>query len=96
MGRRASRRRGYCPCCGYRTLEQGESGSYERCAICFWHDDPEQFERVDYPGGANRESLREAWDNLREFGWCGRGFRPSRLRKPRCNDQRDPRWPYDA
>ena len=28
-----------CPCCGYKTLSESASGTYEICEICFWEDD---------------------------------------------------------
>jgi hypothetical protein len=45
----------YCPCCGYKTLS--EERSWGICEICFWEDDPIQFEDPDYEGDANVQSL---------------------------------------
>ena len=57
-----------CPCCGYRTLTAEHH--YEICPICFWEDDPIQFDCPGYRGGANHESLEEARQNYRTFGAC--------------------------
>lgn len=53
-----------CPCCGYKTLTQKPSGTYEICDVCFWEDDGVQFDDPDYEGGANQESLRTAQKNF--------------------------------
>ena len=52
--------RGYlpCPCCGYWTLEV--FAAFDICPVCFWEDDPIQFDDPSYRGGANAESLNEA------------------------------------
>lgn len=36
--------------------------------MCWWEDDPVQFEKPDLPGGANRFSLREAKENYARLG----------------------------
>jgi rubredoxin len=57
-----------CPCCGYLTLDEQPPGTYEICPVCFWEDDPVQFEDPKYEGGANRISLNQARINFRLFG----------------------------
>jgi hypothetical protein len=57
-----------CPCCANRTLPQAPPGSYELCPVCFWEDDPVQFDDPDYEGGANVVSLIVARRNFQEFG----------------------------
>ena len=47
-----------CPCCGEGLVEEGHN--YDVCDVCYWEDDPVQFEDPDYSGGANRISLNEA------------------------------------
>ena len=47
----------HCPCCGQ--FEYEEVNGYEVCEVCGWEDDPLQFEKPDYAGGANRLSLNE-------------------------------------
>jgi hypothetical protein len=49
-----------CPCCGFRTLEDEERGSFDICPVCTWEDDLVQYHDPDYRGGANGESLNEA------------------------------------
>lgn len=60
--------KGYpCACCGYLTMSEKESGTFEICPVCFWEDDNVQFKNVEFKGGANQESLREARENFRKF-----------------------------
>ena len=59
-----------CPSCGYLTLHQQPPGTFELCPVCFWEDDPVQFENPDFEGGANRPSLNKARRNFAEFGAC--------------------------
>ncbi len=61
-------RRYPCPCCRNLTLEEEPPGTYEVCKVCFWEDDPIQFEDPAYEGGANTVSLREVRDSYRNFG----------------------------
>ncbi|MGB8351845.1 MAG: CPCC family cysteine-rich protein [Gaiella sp.] len=61
-------RRYPCPCCGYLTLEEAPTGTYEICGVCFWEDDGVQFHNLDYEGGANRVSLNQARRSFREHG----------------------------
>lgn len=49
-----------CPCCGESTLPERPPGTFEICSICNWEDDLVQFNDIDYRGGANKISLREA------------------------------------
>jgi Cysteine-rich CPCC len=78
-----------CPCCGYITLS--ERGIYEICSICFWEDDPVQFQDADFQGGANKASLRQAQQNFIRFGACEEGM-ISYVRKPTSQEQKDPDW----
>jgi hypothetical protein len=78
-----------CPCCGYKTLE--DEHHYEICPICFWEDDHLQFEDVDYSGGANVISLRQAQKNFIEFGACDINMK-KHVRKPSVNDVKDKSW----
>lgn len=57
-----------CPCCDFLTLTEPPSGSHATCPVCWWEDDLVQFEDPDYPGGANRPSLREARANVERIG----------------------------
>ena len=70
-----------CPCCGYLTLSEPPPGTYEICDICFWEDDGVQFRDVDYEGGANTVSLRQARESFRLHGVSELRFR-SEVRPP--------------
>ncbi|MED1780550.1 CPCC family cysteine-rich protein [Brevibacillus fortis] len=80
-----------CPCCGYKTLDEEPPGTYIICKICFWEDDPVQFDDPDYGGGANIPSLRQAQHNFVEFGSCEERCIPF-VRNPTIADLRDPNW----
>lgn len=70
-----------CPCCGYLTLGQKPPGTFLLCPVCYWEDDPVQFEDHNYAGGANRPSLNQARENFLRFGACEEEAIP-RVRKP--------------
>lgn len=57
-----------CPCCRYLTLDEEPPGTYLVCPVCFWEDDPLQFDNPDYERGANPVSLNQARANFLEFG----------------------------
>lgn len=57
-----------CVCCGFLTISDPESGSYEICDICNWEDDDVQFRDLDFSVGANEESLRLARENFKKIG----------------------------
>ncbi len=93
-GNPAARELGFCPCCGYLTLPEGKPGSYEVCPICHWMDDPLQFADVEYVSDTNHVSLKEARENVAEFGAASKGL-VGETREPTQDEQRDPNWPYD-
>lgn len=75
-----------CHCCGFLTLTEEPTGSYEICPVCFWEDDPVQNNDPDYPGGANDVSLNEARRNFAAYGaseWRLREY----VRPPRDDEQ---------
>ncbi|WP_127544894.1 CPCC family cysteine-rich protein [Paenibacillus amylolyticus] len=74
-----------CPCCGYKTLDEEPSGTYNICSICFWEDDGVQLDDPDYAGGANVVSLREGQSNFLKFGACEERCIQF-VRKPNEND----------
>lgn len=80
-----------CPCCGYKTLNEEPTDTYEICNICFWEDDGVQFRDPDYEGGANIPSLRQAQKNYILMGACEESFIES-VRKPNKNDEKDLNW----
>lgn len=79
-------RRYPCPCCGYLTLGEPPTGTYDICAVCFWEDDPVQFHDLDFERGANRVSLNQARVSFREHGVSELRFR-SHVRAPLPEEQ---------
>ena len=61
-----------CRCCGFLTLEEEPTGTFEICPVCWWEDDNAQAADLDFAGGANRVSLRQ--ENVRNFGACEARF----------------------
>lgn len=60
--------KGYpCACCGFLTMSEPIPGTFEICPVCFWEDDNVQFNDIDFVGGANEESLRQAQLNFKKF-----------------------------
>jgi hypothetical protein len=92
-GNPAARELGYCPCCGYLTLPEGEPGSYEVCPVCHWIDDPRQFVDEDCPGEANEVTLAQARKNVEEVGAASPEV-AAETREPAPGECRDPNWPY--
>ncbi len=80
-----------CPCCGYKTLTEKPPGTYEICPICFWEDDPVQFNDPNYTGGANKVSLKEAQENFQLDGVSELNLAKF-VREPRPDDIKDPNW----
>lgn len=70
-----------CPCCGYLTLDEPAPGTYAICKVCFWEDDPVQFDDLAFEGGANDVSLDQARMNFREHGAAELRFK-SHVRPP--------------
>ena len=58
-----------CPCCGYYTFEKKER-AYDICPVCFWEDDPVQYENPTMSNGANHVSLSVARVNYKHFNAC--------------------------
>lgn len=48
--------------------DQAPTGTFQICPVCRWEDDNVQFEDLDYEGGANAMSLREARENFLRYG----------------------------
>lgn len=72
----------FCPCCGYKSLEEEPPGTYLVCPICFWTDD---------------ESTKDIHDlRLAQLNFVSLGASDSRwLKYIRCPTQeeiRDPQW----
>ncbi|WP_438477788.1 CPCC family cysteine-rich protein [Streptococcus pluranimalium] len=46
-----------CPCCGYYTLREVGSDTYEICRVCYWEYDLLSLQYPDEASGANAISL---------------------------------------
>jgi hypothetical protein len=57
-------------------------GTWLICEVCWWEDDPVQFEDPEYRGGANGPSLNEARRYFRTIGFSG----PEHLARMRRED----------
>jgi len=75
-----------CPCCGYYTIDSPRH--FDLCPVCFWEDDPLQFDDPTFIGGPNEISLREARKNYRLFGAMSAVNRNS-VRPPHA-DEKEP------
>jgi hypothetical protein len=87
MGRETSNGVRYaCPCCDHFTLSEPPTGTFAICPVCGWEDDNIQYEQLDYVGGANKISLREARRNFGAHGISDPSHR--RRRRPPHPDER--------
>jgi hypothetical protein len=85
-------RRYPCPCCDYLTLTAPPTGTYAICPVCRWEDDNAQYSDINYKGGANRVSLREARENYRRYGQKDRKDRSARgTPRPPLPEEHPPR-----
>jgi hypothetical protein len=90
-----SRERGFCPCCGYRTLAPDTPGSYDVCPVCGWLDELVAFHHPDHESDYNHVSLRAAREQFTEVGACSPDA-VEETRPPEGDEtERDPNWPYD-
>ena len=55
-----------CLCCGYLTLSERPSGTFEICPVCFWEDDGTL--EASSGSGPNHMTLGEARANFRRLG----------------------------
>lgn len=78
-------RRFPCRCCGFLTLSDPATGSYEICPVCFWEDDPVQNSEPSFTGGANATSLTCARRNFARCGACDPAS-TDRVRPPRIEE----------
>jgi hypothetical protein len=83
-----------CPCCGYQTLREPPPGTWQTCQVCWWTDDPEQFENPTFDGGPNHVSLRQARKNFRRHGVSDKRLRHL-ARLPHPDEQPRLRSYYD-
>jgi hypothetical protein len=82
-----------CPCCGYKTMSEKPGGTYNICQVCFWEDDPFQFNDPDCEGWANGVSLRQGQKNFQEFGACARDMIKN-VRGPNIAELRGEDWKF--
>jgi len=82
----------YCPCCGYNTLDEKPTGTYDICYICFWEDDPVQFSDWNYTGGANKVSLIQGQKNFEKFGAVEKRLIKYVKQPTKKKHQRNPEW----
>jgi len=80
-----------CPCCGHKTFKEEPNGTYNICPVCFWEDDPIQFDDPNYEGGANPTSLKQAQKNYVEFGACDLNMKRN-VRPPNSEEPKDKNW----
>ena len=72
-----------CPCCGYFTLKEKPTGSYEICKVCFWEDEGVENPYNTESCGANHVScLHEARTNYLKYGACEKEM-TKHVREPR-------------
>ena len=81
----------FCPCCGYDTLTVEPPGTYDICPICFWEDDPFQYNDPTFTGGANRVSLVQGQMNFENYGVCDKDMAKDVV-KPTETNKRNPTW----
>ncbi|HEY0890347.1 MAG TPA: CPCC family cysteine-rich protein [Nocardioides sp.] len=79
-----------CPCCGYRTLDQGP-GDYDLCHVCWWEDDPVALRWPLVDEGPNAMALLEAQRNYQAFGAFAASAR-TKVRPPHEDEGREPGW----
>lgn len=79
-----------CPCCGYRTLNEGPA-AYDLCPVCAWEDDGSQGDEQMSIGGPNGIPLAEAQRRYRRHGSSDLYALP-KVRKPRPDGPRDTDW----
>jgi hypothetical protein len=74
-----------CPCCGHFTFEEAPPGTYLICPVCYWEDDPEQFENPQSADGANLVSLEQARASYARIGAIAEEYLEN-VRQPSCDE----------
>ena len=77
-----------CPCCGFLTISSLEKNSYEICPVCYWEVDMVQNQEIDFVGGANEISLRNARKNFTIYGAIDEKYKGC-VRNPLPNERPD-------
>ncbi len=70
-----------CPCCGYYTFEHPPMGEFNNCPVCFWLDDTQCLQDLDYVSAGHGLSLRQARRNFLAKRACKDEF-ISEVRQP--------------
>lgn len=65
-----------CQCCGYYTLHEVPTGTFEICEVCYWEDDILQSNNPSVRAGVNPVSLNEARENYLNFGASSKDVLP--------------------
>ena len=81
----------YCPCCGYNTFNPEKRLELEICPICFWEDDPLQFNDPALEFSCNLVSLVQAQKNYEELGTSEPDMKRY-CKKPQKDDRLNPDW----
>lgn len=70
MGKKRNKKKNKdrCPCCHYKTLPQGEDGSYSICPVCFWENDGTR--NQEQYSSPNQMTLEQGRKNFPDFGAC--------------------------
>ncbi len=81
----------YCPCCGYNTFNPKKRLELEICSICFWEDDPLQFNDPHLEFSGNLVSLVQAQQNFEKIGTSEKDMKRY-CRKPDKDDRINTEW----
>ncbi|WP_142533941.1 CPCC family cysteine-rich protein [Saccharicrinis carchari] len=81
----------YCPCCGYNSFDPKKRLELEICPICFWEDDPLQFNDPHLEFSGNLVSLSQAQQNYTHSGASHEDMKRY-CQKPGENAKRNPEW----
>lgn len=68
-------------------------GPYDICPVCFWEDDPFQFNDSTDENGANKVSLIQGQKNFIDFGACERETIEN-VRRPTTDEPKDGTFRY--
>jgi hypothetical protein len=79
-----------CPCCGYRTRNEGP-GEYDLCPVCFWEDDGMHDHDAASIDGPNGITLAEGQRRYRRYGTSALDCL-GKTRPPTPDEPRDPDW----
>ena len=87
------RKKGYCPCCGYKTFNAEEYNTYQVCPICFWEDESLTETVIEKGGGANNVSLVQAQKNFKNIRAMEKQTKKL-TRDPKKDEVQHQDWPW--